>query len=120
MPYEVTIAAYKLAWPQRCASCLGQPDTTVKISTRNITSRNLMEAAWDVPYCTACVHADGSRPLRFGWFKSFWSTFTEKHHAVEFLSLHNSAQRFRFENRAYLEEFLRLNGSKNRSEIRVV
>lgn len=117
MAYEVTIRAYKLAWPPCCAKCLGTPDTRVSVTTRKITSRNLSEAAWEVPYCMGCVEADRARPLRFGWFKSFWSTFTEKQHAVEFLSLHNSAQRFRFENKTYLDQFLSMNSAKNRSEV---
>lgn len=96
---------------------MGSPDTHVTISTKRITARNLLEATWDIPYCTACKQADKSRPLRFGWLKSFFETFTERVHAVEYLKLHNSVHFFRFENRDYLELFLKVNQGKRQSEV---
>lgn len=117
MAYEFWISAYKLAWPMKCARCLGEPDTRITVTTKKITARNLLEATWDVPYCTRCEQADKSRPLRFGWLKSFWETFTERVHAVEYLKLHNSVHSFRFENKEYLELFLQLNGDKRHSEV---
>lgn len=96
---------------------MGAPDTTIAISTTKITARNLFEACWDVPYCSACLEADKRRPKRFGWLKSLWSTFTEQVHAVEFLFLNNAAQRLRFENKQYLNLFLQANATKNRSSV---
>jgi hypothetical protein len=96
---------------------MGEPNTRVLVSTKKITSRNLFEASFEVPYCATCEQADRSRPLRFGWFKSFFETFTERVYAVEYLKLHNSAHSFRFENKEYLELFLQSNSGKRRSEV---
>lgn len=117
MAYEVSISAYKLVWPMKCAKCCGAPDTRVTIRTKKITARNLFEATWEIPYCQACETSGHSRPLRFGWFKSFWDTFTEKVYAVEYLRLHNSVHSFRFENRDYMQLFLQSNGGKWRSDV---
>ena len=116
MAYEIWISAYKLSWPAKCAKCFGEPDTEITISTKKITARNLHEASWNIPYCRSCKQSDESRPLRFGWFKSFLETFTENVHAVEFLKLHNSVNFLRFENRRYLDLFLSANRGKRHSE----
>jgi hypothetical protein len=96
---------------------MGDADTQVTITTRKITARNLSEANWEVPYCTSCEQDDKARPLRFGWFKSFKETFTERVHAVEYLGLHNSVHHFRFENKDYMDLFLKANDDKRHSEI---
>jgi len=117
MAYEFWISANKLAWPDKCASCLGTANTRVKITTRKITARNLLDASWEIPYCTTCEQSDKSRPLRFGWFKSFFETFTERVHAVEYLRLVNSVHYFRFENKSYLDLFLSNNSGKRQSQV---
>lgn len=117
MAYEFWISAHKLAWPMVCAKCMSSPDTHITIKTKRITARNLLEATWDIPYCAACQQADKSHPLRFGWFKSIFETFTERVHAIEYLKLHNSIHFFRFHNRDYLNLFLELNKGKRQSEI---
>jgi hypothetical protein len=96
---------------------MGNPDIRIKIRTKHITSRNLHEAAWEIPYCAACERADGSRTLRFGWFKSFFETLTERVSAVEYLKLHNSVHTFRFENKRYLDLFLQSNSDKRHSDV---
>lgn len=117
MVYELWISAYKLTWPSRCANCMGEPDRYVKITTKKITARNLHEASWEIPYCGPCEQTDKSRPLRFGWFKSFFETFTEHVRAVEYVKVHNSVNFFRFKNKNYLDLFLQENLSKRCSEI---
>jgi hypothetical protein len=96
---------------------MGEPDRCVKITTKKITARNLHEAAWEIPYCGACEQADKSQPLRFGWLKSFFETFTEHVRAVEYLKLHNSVHFFRFKNKSYLDLFLQANSGKRCSEV---
>jgi hypothetical protein len=117
MTDEVSISAYKLTWPMKCAKCLGVADTRVTIKTTKITARNLSEATWEIPYCQACEASDRSRPLRFGWFKSFRETFTEHVHAVEYLKLHNSVHFLRFENMDYMQLFLQANVDKRQSDV---
>jgi hypothetical protein len=117
MRHLVTISANKLAWPNSCASCLGESDTTVTVKTRKITSRNLQEASWGIPYCSACKTKDDTALPTLGWFKSFWDTFTTRDYAVAYLSLHMTSHKFSFANKTYLEEFLRLNSDKARSEV---
>lgn len=117
--FMVTISANKLVWPDYCASCMGGSNCKVEITTKKITSRNLSNATWQVPYCTSCKTIDEAAPPKFGWFKSLFDTFSKSEYAVSYISLHNSAHRFSFKNKTYLDEFLRQNGSKNRSEISV-
>ena len=117
MRYFVVISANKLAWPPMCAACLGVPNTTVTIATRKITSRNLHEATWEIPYCSACKTGDETAPLKFGWFKSFLDTFTKKEYSVEYISLHLTAHKFAFRSKTYLEAFLEQNNKKGRSDV---
>lgn len=117
MRYFLTISANKLVWPHICASCLGEPDTTVTIKTRKITSRNMHEASWVIPYCLACKTKDDNALPTFGWFKSFLDTFTTRDYAVAYISLHMTAHKFSFTNKDYLDEFLNQNSNKKRSEV---
>jgi hypothetical protein len=96
---------------------MGEANTKVRIGTKKITARNLHKAIWEIPYCSTCEDKDKTRPLRFGWFKSFFETFTECVHGVEYLKLDRSVHFFRFENKEYLDLFLSLNSDKRQSEV---
>ena len=96
---------------------MGVPNTSVTIKTRKITSRNVSEMSWQVPYCSSCKCQDDSAPTKFGWFKSLFDSFTKTEYAVEYLSLHLTAHKFAFRTKDYLDAFISENGAKNRSEV---
>ena len=96
---------------------MGVPDTSVTITTRKITSRNVAEMSWQVPYCSSCKIRDDSAAPKFGWFKSLFDSFTKIEYSVQYLSLHMAAHKLAFRNKNYLDVFLNQNGAKNRSEV---
>ena len=115
MRYLVIVSANKLVWPSRCASCMGEPNTLVNITTRNITSRNAASMSWRVPYCLHCKSADDGAPPKLGWLKNLFDSFTKSEYAVQYLSLHMTSHKFEFRNKEYFDAFVSQNIGKCRS-----
>lgn len=114
MPHVVVISANQLVWPQVCSACMDPTEDKLRISTTKITSRNMHEASWDIPYCKTCQ----SKGPVFGGRKGFFANlFASSAYAVDYRSLHLTAHKLAFYNKEYLDKFLASNGSKKRSEV---
>jgi hypothetical protein len=62
-PRIAATAATSVVWPQRCACCLGEPDTNLidrfRLVHATLLAPNTHESKWAIPYCTPCLeHAD--------------------------------------------------------------
>lgn len=76
--YCVQISARIIRWPDICACCCRQADTSVQISSTRVTGKRVIHEqtkSWDVPYCQRCLdHVQAAKQLsQFSMFVMHWS-----------------------------------------------
>jgi serine/threonine protein kinase len=57
-PYDVEVSGDKLIWPDRCACCLQQPTTHLRIehtAPSGFLGLSQETKGWNVPYCSPCA-----------------------------------------------------------------